>query len=686
MKAYETDCIRNIALIGHSGEGKTSLAEAMMFNAKSIDRLCRVDDGNSTMDFDSEEVARKISISLGLGYAEWKDNKLNILDAPGFFDFEGEVISALHVADCCVIVTGAGGYLTVGTEKAIEKADGRMPAIVFINGVDKENSSFINTVGAIRMQYPKAVVIDMPVISDNKLVGYIDLIGGKAVTFDGAPMDIPQDCKAFYDESRQAVLEMAAETDEALLEKFIAENNLSEEEIQKGLMAAISDSAILIMGGSATANMGVDRLMDRVVQFMPSPAGRAAEAVTAGGEEVQVTCGEGSFSAQVFKTVVDQFVGKMLIFKVMSGAISAGDTVYNSRAEKTEKVSGLLVLKGKKQESVDSLKAGDVGAFAKPAYTSTGDTLCDAGSVVSFAPIDFPQPVISFAVFGAKREEEEKVFAGLYKLLEEDSTFKVEKNSETGEMLLSGIGETQLDIICKKVKHKFGVEAVLKEPRITYRETIKKCVEAEGKHKKQSGGAGQFGQCSVRFEPGAEDGVFQFVDAVVGGAIPRQFIPAVEKGLREAAKRGVLAGYPTVNLKCTVFDGKYHPVDSKEIAFITAAKLAYSEGLANANPVFLEPIVRLRIVVPESYMGDVMGDMNKRRGRILGTDLTGGKQVINAEVPQGEVLKYATDLRSMTQGRGNFTSEFARYEEVPSASAAKIIEDAAKRAADEEKK
>lgn len=672
MKVYSSDAIRNVALIGHSGEGKTSLAEAILFNAKAIDRLGRVDDGNSTMDYDAEEINRKISIGLGIGYAEWKGTKLNVLDTPGFFDFVGEVVSALTVADGAVIVTSATGSLSVGTEKALELvAEKKIPAILYVNGVNKENADYIATVNAIRDGgYKKVVFAEIPIISNCKMTGVVNVLEGKAFDMDGKETSIPANIKPTYEEARLAVVEMAAETDDELMMKYFDGEELTHDEVIKGIRAAIAeDKVIIAVGGAATANMGVTSLMDNILKFLPAP-----------------TADENApFVAQVFKSIVDPFVGKLLVFKVKSGRLSVGDTVYNGIAEKNEKIGNLFLMKGKKQESVEKLMAGDIGAVAKLSYTNTGDTLSDPQNKTVCDPIPFPAPVISLAITAAKQEDEEKVIAGLYKLLEEDSTFKVEKSSETNEMLLSGIGETQLEIICKKVKNKFGVEGQLREPRVSYRETIKKTVEQEGKHKKQSGGAGQFGQCSVRFEPGAEDGVFEFVDAVVGGAIPRQFIPAVEKGLREAIKKGVLAGYPMVNLKCTVFDGKYHPVDSKEIAFITAAKLAYSDGCAKANPVFLEPIMGLRVVVPESYMGDVLGDLNKRRGRILGMDLVDGKQVINAEVPQSEMLKYATDLRSMTQGRGAFSKELLRYEEVPAGNAAKIIEDAKKRAEEEKK-
>ena len=432
------------------------------------------------------------------------------------------------------------------------------------------------------------------------------------------------------------------------------------------------------MGGSAIQNMGVINLMNEIVALLPSPAEKPPVVAEDGaGNPVEVGCDEnGPFAAQVFKTVVDPFVGKLNILRVFRGRLKSGMTVYNAVTGERERINQLYVLRGKKQDAVDELSAGDIGAVNKLNATNTGDTLCDEAAKVKFAPISFPKPVLSLAIYAAKQGDEDKIFQGLNRLAEEDCSFKVEKDSETGEMVIRGQGETQLEVLSKKLKAKFGCDVLLKEPKIAYRETIRGRVEAEGKHKKQSGGAGQYGVVNVRFEPGAADGKFEFVDAVVGGAVPRQFIPAVEKGLREAIAKGVLAGYPMVDLKCTLFDGKYHPVDSKEVAFVSAAKLAYDEACRKANPVLLEPIYQVRVVVPESYMGDILGDMNKRRGRILGMDSVEGKQVINAEVPLAEMFRYATDLRSMTQGRGRFEMEFLRYEEVPFAAQEKIIKDA----------
>ena len=687
MKNFKTDFIRNVALIGHSGEGKTTLAEAMMFETKCIDRFGKVDDGTSTMDYDPEEINRKISISMSLGYALYRDCKINILDVPGFFDFEGEMVAALHAADSAVVVTSASGSLTVGTEKALEMcSQKKTAALIFVNAVDKENSDFDGTVEAIMAKFKSVVPIELPIMEGGKMNGVVDVLANKAFDLQGKEIAVPASFQSKLDEYNGKLMEMIAETDEDLMMKFFDGEAFTPEEIQKGLHAAIADDIFIpLVAGNAQTSKGVKRLLDKLVDIMPHPERAHKIGATLGGEHVEVAVDASKpFSAQVIKAIVDPYVGKLLIFKVITGKLSSGDSINNNTVEKPEKVGTIYVLKGKKQEAVDSLEAGDIGALAKLTYTNTNDTLASADNKVVYDTIEFPKPVISYAVKALK--DEEKAIQGLIKMQEEDATFKVEKNVETGDVLISGLGEAQLDIMCKRVKAKLGIDIAWQEPRVAYRETIRKTASAEGKHKKQSGGAGQYGDVFIKFEPGAEDGEFEFVDAVVGGAVPRQFIPAVEKGLREAIKHGVLAGYPMVNLKCTLYDGKYHPVDSKEVAFVTAAKLSYADGVAAAGPCFLEPIMEAKITVPDDYLGDILGDMNKRRGRILGTDSLGGKQVITAEVPQAEMFRYATDLRSMTQGRGKFEMHLIRYEEVPGSANAKIIEDAKKREEEAAKK
>lgn len=680
-----TSNIRNIALIGHAGEGKTTLAEAILFNCKAIDRQGKVDDGNTCCDFDPEEIARKTSISLAVAYGEYKGYKFNLLDVPGFFDFEGEMVQTLTVADGAIVVTGASGQMTVGTELALEYCiKNNIPTMIFVSGLDKDNTSFDGTVDAIREKYPSLVApMFIPYKEADKFAGWVDVAMGKLFDVQGNEKgDVPAALQGAYDNAFGALAEAAAGNDEELMEKFFEEGTLSADDVLKGVKLGVKTcSCIPVFGGAGASNKGVFNLMDKVIALLPSPEEATEQVMLKGEEPVTVKCDKGGkVILHVFKTIVDPFVGRLNMFKVISGTLNSGAVLKDVNKDNDEKISSIYYIKGKKQEATSSVVAGDIGALAKLGDVTTGDTLSEDPSL-KFAPIVTPAPVYSMAVFAAKKGEEDKVFGGLSKLKDEDISFTVTKNAETNEMLLSGVGETQLSILCKKLKSKFGCEAILKEPRIAYRETIRKTAEAEGKHKKQSGGAGQFGDCWVRFEPGAEDGVYEFVDAVVGGAVPRQFIPAVDKGLREAIKEGVLAGYPMVNLKCTLFDGKYHPVDSKEIAFVTAAKLAYADGIAKASPVILEPVMHLEVTVPDSYMGDVMGDMNKRRGRILGTDQVEGKAIVSAEAPQSELSKYATDLRSMTQGRGRFTSEFVRYEEVPPMAQDKIIKDAKERAA-----
>lgn len=691
MAGISAKNIRNIALLGHGGEGKTTLAEAILFNAKAIDRQGRVDDGNTTMDFDPEEIGKKISISLATANATFKGVKLNLIDVPGFFDFEGEFVQAMTVADCALVVTGPGGTLPVGTEKALDYCVAhKVPTMIFINGMDKENANYWDTVNAVSQKYStKIVPLMIPLMENGKMTGYANVLEGlfyKVGAHGENGQPLPDSLKSKYDELKGVVMEKAAESDEELLMKFFDSGELSAEEMVKGMKQGVKEGAAIgVFGGSALANFGVFNLMNNLISMMPSAA--EAKPVVAFDENDKPTELKPDENApvviRIFKTIADPFVGRLSLFKVVSGTLKSGLTLKNASKDSEEKISSIYFLKGKKQETVDAACAGDIGALAKLSNATTGDTLSE-GRELRLPPIELPKPVLSMAVYAAKKGDEDKIFGGLNRLKDEDISFTVTKNAETNEMLLSGVGETQLEILCRKLKNKFGVEAVLKEPRIAYRETIKKMAEAEGKHKKQSGGAGQFGQCSVRFEPGAADGQFEFVDAVVGGAVPRQFIPAVEKGLREAIKEGALAGYPMVDLKCTLFDGKSHPVDSKEVAFVSAAKLAYAEGVAKAAPAILEPIYQLKITVPESFMGDILGDMNKRRGRILGMEMVDGKQVINAECPLAEVLKYATDLRSMTQGRGSYEMEFVRYEEVPATQVPKIIEDAKKQAAEKE--
>ncbi len=676
--------IRNVAIIGHSGEGKTSLAEAILFNGKSIDRLGKTTEKNTVMDFDEQETSRGISISLACAYTYWQDVKINIIDVPGFYDFEGEFEEALRAVGSAVLVADASGEVSVGAEKAIDHClRRRIPLMIFVNGVDKENSDYVATVEAFHAKYGKKISpTHLPIMRDGKMKGYVSVISGKAFEFTQGgrnSIDVPADMEADVQLLKETLTEAAAETSEVLLDKYLSEGVLTNDEIVGGIKHGLTvGDTIPIMGGSALQNMGVINLMYEIVDLLPSPMERRPVLATDEKGEIQsITCDINKpFSAQVFKTVADPFVGKLNMVRVFTGTLKSGMTVYNASTGQKERINTVYVMKGKKQEAVDELVAGDIGAVNKLSNTNTNDTLCDENSKIKYYDIPLPVPVLTMAISAAKSGEEDKVFQGLNRLAEEDLTFKVEKDKETGEMVIRGQGETQLDVLCKKLKAKFGCEAVLRAPKVAFRETITQTAEAEGKHKKQSGGAGQFGVVNIKFEPGAEDGEFEFVNAIVGGAVSKPFAVAAEKGLREAMQKGVLAGYPMVNLKCTLFDGKEHPVDSKEVAFVSAAKLAYDEGIRKAKPTILEPVYAFKITVPDNYTGDILGDMNKRRGRILGMETVDGLQVISAEAPMVEMLKYATDLRSMTQGRGKYSQEFLCYEEVPYQAQEKIIADA----------
>ena len=678
--------IRNIAIVGHSGAGKTSLAEAILFNGKTIDRLGKTSEKNTVMDFDSEEMARGISISLSCAYTYWRDVKINVVDVPGFYDFEGEFEQAMKAVGSAILVADANGDVSVGAEKAVDYCIRRhIPLMIFVNGIDKENSDYVKTVEAFKEKYGKKISpTHLPIIRDGKMKGYVSVISGKAFEFTQGgrnAVDVPDGMQADLDSLKEILTESAAESSEVLLDKYLAEGMLTNDEIVSGVKTGLKQGeTIPIMGGSALQNMGVINLLHEIVDLLPSPFDRRPAMATnlETGDVDSIVCDiEKPFAGQIFKTVADPFVGKLNMIRVFTGTLKSGMTVLNATTGEKERINTLYIMKGKKQEPVDELVAGDIGAVNKLNNTNTGDTLCDEKAPVKFYDIPLPKPVITMAI-SAKGGDEEKVFQGLNRLAEEDLTFKVEKDKETGEMVIRGQGETQLDILCKKLKAKFGCEAILSTPRVAFKETIKGVAEAEGKHKKQSGGAGQFGVVNIKFEPGAADGEFEFVNAIVGGAVSKPFAMATEKGLKEAMQKGVLAGYPMTNLKCTLFDGKEHPVDSKEVAFVSAAKLAYDEGIRAAKPVILEPVYSYKITVSDAYTGDILGDMNKRRGRILGMEVVDGLQEISAEAPLIEMLKYATDLRSMTQGRGKFSAEFLRYEEVPFSAQEKIIADAKK--------
>lgn len=683
MKFFKTDDIRNIALVGHGGEGKTTLAEAMLFNSGAIDRQGRTDDGNTVMDFDPEETKRHISISTAVASVEWKGAKINIVDTPGYFDFIGDATSGYYLADSALILVNGLGGLTVGAEKAwdaCEKAG--ITKAFLINQMDKENVDFDKVVNSIKTKYgTKVTVMQLPMGQGLNFKGVVDVLDMKAYAFEGKTVKevpVPADLASKASSIREAIIENAAENDEKLMERYFEGEELSKDDILKGLKLGIAQRSVVpVFIAAAAPNLGVSLLMDNLVSFMPAPNQViSVKGKTPKGEEIIYNASVSlPFAAQIYKTIADPFIGKLSIFKILGGELAAGQAIKNGNTGKSEKFGQIYSMFGKKQVNVDKLTAGDIGALGKLQVSDTGSTLCDEAKPVVFPEIEFPEPCISLAVTAKKQGEEEKVFAGLHRLEEEDASFRMVKQTETPDTLVSGLGELHLEVICKRLHNKFGVEAQLADPQIPYRESIKKKVQAHGRHKKQSGGHGQFGDVHIEFEPILDSSEnFEFVDKVVGGSVPRQYIPAVEKGLRESIGKGVLAGFPMVKLRATLFDGSYHPVDSSEMAFKVAASLAYKQGCADANPTLLEPIYRLEVTIPDEYMGDIIGDINRRRGRILGMNpQNGGLQQVVAEVPLAEVFKYATDLRSMSQARGSFKMTFERYEELPSNLAEKVI-------------
>jgi len=695
MKEYTTGKLRNIGLVGHGSEGKTTLAEAMLYSAGAIDRMGKVEDGNTVTDFDQEEINRGISISAALAPVEWADYKINVIDIPGYFDMIGELSGAMRAVEGAVIVVGSVSDVPVGAEKAWSNCDKHgISRMFFVNGMDKENANFDKIVSQLKDKFGTAVVpVQLPIKEGHEFKGYVNLLSEKAYEFaKGADKEIPVPASmaSRVSEIRESIIEAAASADEALMNKYFEEGTLSVEEILKGLEEGIKDGSVApVVCGSAVNNLNVRAFMDAVINFIPSPDKADAKAVTLlkDDSKVEVMADDGQkLVALVYKTFADNFVGKINYFKILSGKLTPDLDILNANTGKHEKLNHIYTMQGKTQIELKAMHAGDIGALAKLANTNTGDTLCDASFPVKCDPIEFPEPVISFAVTAQEQGEEDKVFAGLYRLAEEDPSFKVKKSTETSDTLISGQGDQHVGIIISKLENKFKVKAVLSDPQVAYRETIRKTVSAQGRHKKQSGGHGQFGDVWIEFSP-IQDGSaeFEFVDRVVGGVVPKNFIPAVEKGLRECINKGVLAGYPVVNLRCALYDGSYHSVDSSEMAFKTAAHLAFKKGCAEANPVLLEPIYKAEVRIPDEYMGDIIGDANRRRGRIMGMNpVGGGLQEVVFEVPQSEMFKYATDLRSMTGARGSFKMTFERYEEVPGNIAQKVIAEAKSRLVEDE--
>lgn len=688
MKNYTTDQIRNVSFLGHRGSGKTSLVEALLYRAKVVAKPGIIEKGNTLSDYDDEEITRQFSINTSVISLDYQDKIYNILDTPGYADFRGEVLSALTVSEGAVIVIDASAGIEVGTEKAWRLLEERnIPRIIFINKMDKGAINYKKILTELKEKFGKKIApFCIPLGEGEEFKGFINVVENKCRIFTG---DLCEDRPLVEHEDFESVknllVEAVAETSEEAMEKFFNGEEFTHDEIQQGLRKGVVNGDVVpVVVGSAIGGIGFQTLFEMIYDYMPTPV------ESKGGEVLGINPDtkeeiirkvdmQEPFSAFVFKTIVDPFIGKISLFKVNSGIATKDVEVLNASQNKKEKLSNLYFVRGIKQRDTERVVAGDIAATTKLTYTKTGDTLCDKNSPIVYEQMKFPRPCIFMNVIPTKKSDDEKISTCLQKLSEEDPTLKVIRNSETKELLIGGQGKTHLEIVLSKLFNKFQVQATLSKPKVAYRETIRKEVSVQGKHKKQSGGAGQYGDVFIKFEP-LYDKEYEFVDNIKGGVVPKQYLPAVEKGLHEAALKGPLAGYPVINFKATLFDGSYHPVDSNEISFKQAAILAFRKAMeSGASPVLLEPIVKMEIIVPEEYTGDVMGDMNKRRGKILGIDpLTYGEQKISVEVPQKEVLEYAIDLKAMTQSKGRFEFEFLKYDYVPNEVADKVIEEVKK--------
>ncbi|NIV96830.1 elongation factor G [candidate division KSB1 bacterium] len=677
--------LRNCAIVGHATTGKTTLSEAMLFTSGEINRLGSVDDGSTTSDYNADEINRKISISTALLHCVWKNSKLNIIDTPGYSDFVGEVHASLRVTDLAVIVLNPLAGVEVGTEAVSKIADKHSTSkLFFLNRLDKENADFEKSLGTTQERFENKVIpIHLPTNPGEDFDSFVDIIKMNLVTYEKngsgkfSTGDIPDELKPRADELHEKLIEVAAESDDELLEKYFEEGSLSSEEIKKGLRTGIAKQAVYpMLCGSAIQSIGIHHLLDFIEEYCPSPADRLPEVARRpdSNEEVKRECKEdASLSALVFKTVSEAHVGELSFFRVMSGKLSSGTEVMNTSRNVSEKVGQIFLMNGKQRKEVGNINAGDIAATVKLRDTHTGNTLSDKKDPVVLKGIDFPMPVIRIAIEPRAKGDEEKISNGLHTLHEEDPTFVATFDSELRQTIIAGQGELHLDIVVKRLKERFGVEVDLVEPKIPHRETIKGTAQAQGKYKKQSGGRGQYGDAWIKIEPLESGAGFEFVNAIVGGVIPSKFIPAVEKGIRETMEEGVIAGYPVNDIKVTLYDGSYHNVDSSDMAFKIAGSMAFKRAFSEAKPILLEPIYDVEVVVPEDFMGDVIGDLSSRRGKILGMDAEGPFQIIKAKVPLSELYRYSTSLRSLTQGRGIHRRKLSHYEEVPNDIAQKII-------------
>ncbi|MEX2661154.1 MAG: elongation factor G [Vicinamibacterales bacterium] len=678
MKVYDAPSIRNVALVGHSGAGKTQLASALLFDAGAINRFGRVDDGTTTTDYDEEEITRKHTLASSLAHAEWNRHKINLIDTPGMSNFLSDSRAALRVADAALVVVDAVHGVEVSTEKmwtAAQELD--VPRIVVLNRLDRERASLERSLESLRGAFGRTVIpVQLPIGEEKQFTGIVDLVAMKGWTFageSGTPIEsaVPAELQDQAQAARDALIEMVAEADDALMEKFFDAGTLTQEELVAGLERGVAASRIVpLFCVSAAMNIGVQPLLDGIVSYVPSPATRG---IRLADDTLLAASDKGPAAAFVWKTVADPFAGRITMFRVIAGTLKSDSTTSNANREVTERLGHLVLLQGKAQTNVPEIKAGDIGAVAKLKETITGDLLIEKGVSIRVAPITFPEPVISYAIEPKSRGDEEKISTSMHRLHEEDPSIAYHRDPQTKELLLAGQGQLHIEVTVAKLKRRFGVEVLLKPPRIPYRETISAAVEAHGRHKKQTGGHGQFGDCKVKFEPLPRGSEFEFVDDIFGGSIPRQFVPAIEKGLQEARMRGFLAGYPMVDFRATVFDGSYHAVDSSEMSFKMAASLAFKDGMSRARPTLLEPVMDVEVYAPSDYAGDLMGDLNSRRGRIGGMDTRGASTVIRAKVPMSEMLTYEQHLTSATGGRGSYHMEFSHYEEVPQHLHGKIV-------------
>ena len=689
METVYTKSIRNVALLGHSGGGKTSLAESMLYISRLTDRLGNIADGNTVCDHDPEEIKRGYSVSAAMAPLLWNGAKINILDTPGFFDFEAEARQCVRAADAAIIVVDGKAGIEVGTELAWKLAsDAGIPQAFFINRFDDGEARFYKVFGAIREKYGLNVCpVQIPIIDGDTVIGFANLVEMCVYTFEKSTGEyvrssIPEKFKDVCEEYHAILNEAIAQTSDELMDKFFNEEPISREEALEAIhQGIITGDIVPVFCGAALKNWGIKTFLDTISESFPRPTARKTEnLVKADGsvEEVAIDPEAATTSVFVFKTVADPFVGKMSFFKVMNGSLKKDMTLRNTTSGQAEKFNKVFMLRGKKQIDVDELSCGDIGVVAKLVNTNTNDTLTTASGDIKYAPIAYPRPYLTMAIKPMAKGDEDRISTGMARLLEEDLTIKYVNNSETKQLTVSGLGDIHLDIVVSKLKNRFGANVELTKPKIAYRETIKKKVDVEGKHKKQSGGSGQYGHVKITFSPGADEGL-TFTESVFGGAVPKNFFPAVEQGLREAMQKGVLAGFPVVHLAANLYDGSYHDVDSNEISFKLAANIAYRDGLPQANPVLLEPVGELKVYVPDNYVGDVMGDLNKRRGRVMGIDPNeDGTQTVLAEVPFSEMMDYVISLRAATQGRGRFDFDFIRYDEVPSSLTDKIVQEAKK--------